>query len=235
VHGLQKKLEFNGLVGTVIREVGADRWCVELDEDRKELSLHLKNLEFAQMGVFPSDATASPTQTQSKHNRIPEQEPDSNSTVDHLENGAAVCKLHGLEVCGACGMDLRVLNSRLGVSAPQLATLSIKARRLGAVDDGLYDLDPSLLRAICDFQPRAEWGGRGPLQQAFTQNFSMREKLMSNVDSRPTIDQDLTFYVRETHLCVASMIEVNKCRSRYSSVAPKFLTKSPGKRQWKMK
>ena len=77
-----------------------------------------------------------------------------------LDSGATVCRAHELEVCGACGMDFRVLNSELGVAAPQPEPLSIKAKKLGASDEGLKQLDPSRLPAIVDMAPRAEWGGR---------------------------------------------------------------------------
>jgi len=131
-----------------------------------------------------------------------------------IDSGATVCRAHELEVCGACSMDFRVLNSERGVSVPQPEPLSIKAKKLGASDDGLKQLDPSRLPAIVDAAPRAEWGGRGPLEQMFTQSFSMHEKQNSLRMVRPTIDQDLTFHVRETLLTIAHGLEVDKTRTK---------------------
>lgn len=135
-------------------------------------------------------------------------------TMEVLDNGATVCSEHGLEVCGACGVDYRLLNSERGVSAPQPEPLSIKAKKLGASEDGLKDLDPSLLPAIVDTAPRAAWGGRGPLKQGFDRAFSMAEKQNSHLGIRPTVDADLTFHVRETLLAIAHCLEVEKCRTK---------------------
>jgi hypothetical protein len=190
-HGLLKKPEYNDLTGTVKSQVEGGRWCIVLDKDGRELALKPDN--FTQ---FQPDGCDGPD-------------------IDYLENGAVVCKAHRLEVCGACGMDFRVLNSENGVSVPEPEPFSIRAKKLGAHDEGLQNLDPSRLPAIVDTRARKEWGGRGPLTQAFTQTFSIMEKSHAHQNKRPTIDQDISLHVRETHLSIASTFESDKCRVKF--------------------
>ena len=187
-YGLRGKPEYNDLVGRVKSEVDGGRWCIVLDKDGRELALKPENFTECECDV---------------------------SDIDHLDSGAVVCKAHRLEVCGACGMDFRLLNSEKGVSVPVAEPLSISAKKLGAHDEGLRNLDPSRLSAIVDTQARSEWGGRGPLTQAFTQTFSMMEKMLAQQDKRPTIDEDVAFHVRETHLAIATTFESEKCRVKF--------------------
>ena len=193
VHGLQRKPEWNNRLGTVKGAVEGSRFCVMLDgEGGRELSLKAENFSL---------------------------ESEADSEIDYLDNGAVVCRAHRLETCGACGMDFRPLNGEMGVSVPQPERLSIRAKKLGAHDEGLQNLDPARLPAIVDAAPRAEWGGRGPLAQAFTATFSLKEKLESQENRRPSIDADLSFHVRETHLAIATMFEADKCRAKLVQVS----------------
>ena len=120
-YGLRGKPEYNDLVGRVKSEVDGGRWCIVLDKDGRELALKPENFTECECDV---------------------------SDIDHLDSGAVVCKAHRLEVCGACGMDFRLLNSEKGVSVPVAEPLSISAKKLGAHDEGLQNLDPSRLSAI---------------------------------------------------------------------------------------
>ena len=184
-YGLQRKPEYNDLVGTVKSEVDGGRWCIVLDKDGRELALKPEN--FTECECDESD-------------------------IDHLDSGAVVCKVHRLEVCAACGMDFRLLNSEKGISVPDAEPLSISAKKLGAQDEGLRNLDPSRLSAIVDMRARKEWGGKGPLMQAFDKTFSIMEKMLARQNKRPTIDEDLAFHVRETHLAIAKTFESEKVR-----------------------
>jgi hypothetical protein len=187
VHGLLKKSEYNNDMGVVTKEAEGGRWCVVLDKG-KEISLKVDNLE---VHVDTAD-------------------------IDNLESGSIVCKAHRLEVCGGCGIDYSTVNSERAARAVGAAEqpLTMRAKKLGAQDDGLQNLDPSILTRIVDTRARSEWGDRGPLQQAFTLSFSLHEKFMSHVNQRPTIDEDLTFHVREDLLSVAWTYEADKCRCK---------------------
>ena len=214
VHGLQKKPEFNDRAGTVKGAVAGGRWCVLLDgepeggDGPRELSLKPEN--FAALADTRFDLRSGQVAARAGAGD------EAESEIDYLENGAVVCKAHRLETCGACGMDFRPMNGDRGVSAPLPEPLSIKAKKLGAHDEGLHNLDPARLPAIVDVAPRAEWGGRGPLVQAFTQqSFSLYEKLQSQANNRPSIDVDLSFHVRETHLAISATWEQDRCRAKF--------------------
>jgi hypothetical protein len=204
VHGLINKPEFNNETGMVTGLVDAQgaRWCVQLDNYRKELSLKLDNLMV--LDEAEAEAGCGPA---------PKADLEALKTKK-TEKTALVCKAHGLEVCGACVTDLRSLKSKKSLSVPPAEASIISIKKLGAQDAALKNLDPSVLTLIVDTSARSSWGGRGPLQQAFTNKFSITEKMMSKINVRPSIEQDLTFHVRETLLTVAAMIEVDKCRCK---------------------
>ena len=160
VQGLQAKPEFNGRTGTVKSKVEGGRWCVLLDTDRKELALkpgNFTHLSYTGMDMNVREVSSGPL--------------DDESEIDYLENGAIICRKHRFEVCGACGMDFRPVNSSMGASVPELEPLMMKAKELGAHNDGLQNIDPSMLPAILDSRPRESWGGRGALLQRFNQTF----------------------------------------------------------------
>jgi hypothetical protein len=169
------------------------RYSVELDGNNKQLSLKVDNLSIQDsIHVGTGDTVDA-------------------ADLDNLESGAIVCKAHRLQVCAACGIDLATLNSDRAARAAAAAQhpLCVTGKQLGAPGDGLKNLDPSL--RIVDTRARSEWGGRGPLEQAFRASLSLAERCSL---VRPTVEEDLTFQVRVELVSIARMFELDKCRWR---------------------
>ena len=88
------------------------------------------------------------------------QEVEEQSPADYqtLDSGGPICKVHGLAVCRACGMDFPVLNSKPGVSAPHDALLT--ASHASEQNLGKSSVLAESMRADMDLQAQGISGFR---------------------------------------------------------------------------
>lgn len=165
-------------------------------------------------------------------------------------NGLTYCAEHRMEICGACSFNFRILNrmaqlqpgddlhdraykvdeeeaarnepplrapTRHAESPSAPVVLNSKAKPPRGIDPSAL---PAWPRTVQRSAQRPMGAARGPLEAAFINVFSLKEKLMSQTGEGPSPAEDPLYHIKESMVAMAARVEE---RLEQKKPTPRFI------------